>query len=293
MNSLLTGKKLVQHHERSRSLLKTIGRTVFALCVVAWMFPSASAHALSGYLSNFETAYPAARGSRIDSCSLCHTSFKGREKSRQRGAAALRAVAANHSFSAALAALDSDADTYSNSTEIAALTFPGDKLDHPVAPPADTVAPVVSFTLPTTATSLSVSLTFSATDSVAVTGYLLSESTTKPLPSDTRWLATPQASFTFPAAGSRTLNAWAKDAAGNVSTVVSRSVVITLPPTPDLVAPVVSFTLPATATTLGVSVSCSATTVSWSLTPGSAGPRVPARASVRECPATRLTVGCE
>ncbi|MDP2323906.1 MAG: hypothetical protein Q8N51_07750, partial [Gammaproteobacteria bacterium] len=105
----------------------------------------------------------------------------------------------------------------------------------PVAPPADTVAPVVSFTMPATATSLSVNvLTFSATDSGGVTGYLLNESATKPLASASGWSTTPQGSFTFPAAGSRTLYAWAKDAANNVSTGVSRTVVITTttPPPP-------------------------------------------------------------
>ncbi|HVM66152.1 MAG TPA: glycoside hydrolase family 16 protein, partial [Acidimicrobiales bacterium] len=44
----------------------------------------------------------------------------------------------------------------------------------------------------------------------------------------TDWSASPPTSYTFPAAGTQTLYAWAKDAAGNVSASVSASVVITL-----------------------------------------------------------------
>ena len=225
--------------------MKSLRRAILAACVLASMFPIAAAHAVSSYQTSFVTAYPAAKGSKLDSCTLCHTSVPARNSY---GTAYANA---GHSFSAALAALDSDADTFSNGAEIAALTFPGDKLDKPAG---DTVAPVVSFTLPATATSLSVTvLTFSATDAGGVTGYLLNESATKPLASAAGWSASAPASFTFPAAGSRTLYAWAKDAAGNVSTGVSRTVVITLPVV-DTVAPVVSFTLPATATSLSVTV---------------------------------------
>jgi len=248
MNNSMIGNKSQPERrtERSGNLLKSFRRAALAACVVASMFPIASAHALPAYLTNFETAYPAAVGTRIDSCSLCHTVAPTRNNFGTAYATA------GHTFSAALAALDSDVDTFSNGTEIAALTFPGDNLDKPAAP--DTVAPVVSFTMPATATSLSVNvLTFSATDAVGVTGYLLSESAVKPLAAAAGWSATAPGSFTFPAAGSRTLNAWAKDAAGNVSAGVSRSVVITLPVV-DTQAPTVSFTLPATATSLTVNV---------------------------------------
>jgi len=229
-------------------LIKTFVRTALAVCVVALMFPIASAHALSGYLANFETAYSAAKGTRIDSCNLCHDAATFPVRNSYGTAYA----SAGHSFSAALAALDSDGDTFSNGAEITALTFPGDKLDKPAAP--DTLAPVVSFTMPAAATSLSVNvLTFSATDAVGVTGYFLSESAVKPLASAAGWSAPAPKSFTFPAAGSRTLNAWAKDAAGNVSTGVSASTVITLPVV-DTQAPQVTFTLPATAASLTVKV---------------------------------------
>ena len=124
-----------------------------------------------------------------------------------------------------------------------------------VAAPADTTAPTVStFTVPTTFTSLSVTgITLTATDSVGVTGYQLTETATSPLASAAGWSVSAPASYTFATAGVKTLYAWAKDAAGNVSLAKSAAVTITLP---DTTVPVVSvFTLPATATSLNVPVS--------------------------------------
>jgi hypothetical protein len=124
-----------------------------------------------------------------------------------------------------------------------------------VGSPADTAAPVVSaFTLPATATSLSIAVSsFSATDNVAVTGYLITTSATAPAASAAGWSATAPATVAAPAAGSTTFFAWTKDAAGNVSLAKSAAVVVTLP---DTSAPVVSaFTLPATATSLSIAVS--------------------------------------
>jgi uncharacterized protein YfaP (DUF2135 family) len=120
---------------------------------------------------------------------------------------------------------------------------------------ADTAAPVVSaFSLPATATNLTIAVgSFSASDNVAVTGYLVSTSATAPAASATGWSAASPATVIASAAGSTTFYAWAKDAAGNVSAAKSATVVITLP---DTIAPVVSaFTLPATATGTTVPVS--------------------------------------
>jgi len=121
------------------------------------------------------------------------------------------------------------------------------------APPADTAAPVVTFTLPATATSLTVPVSaLSATDNVAVTGYLVNKVATPPAATAAGWTAAAPTSVTA-VAGSNTFYAWAKDAAGNVSAVKSATVVVTLP---DTTVPVVSaFTLPATATSLTVPVS--------------------------------------
>ncbi|MEF3692164.1 MAG: hypothetical protein V3574_03890 [Candidatus Moraniibacteriota bacterium] len=97
----------------------------------------------------------------------------------------------------------------------------------------DTTAPTVTnFQIPSAASSLTVSITnFTASDNVGVTGYKLTESSTKPNAGDPGWNGTPQSTYTFSTEGTKTLYAWAKDAAGNVSNSLNDSVVITLPDT--------------------------------------------------------------
>lgn len=98
-----------------------------------------------------------------------------------------------------------------------------------VAAPADTTAPVVSaFTLPATATSLTVPVgSFTATDNLAVTGYLINKVATAPAAGAAGWTATAPASVTA-VEGSNTFYAWAKDAAGNVSLAKSATVTVTI-----------------------------------------------------------------
>jgi hypothetical protein len=112
----------------------------------------------------------------------------------------------------------------------------------------DTVKPVVSsFTAPATFTTGSITgLSLAATDNVAVAGYLITQSATPPLASDLGWGAAPT-SYTIVGNSNQnvTLYAWAKDAAGNVSTALSRNITYL-----DGVKPVMSsFTGPATFTT--------------------------------------------
>jgi len=94
----------------------------------------------------------------------------------------------------------------------------------------DTTPPAVTlFTVPAEADSLTVPITaFTATDDVAVTGYLVNESPAAPAATAGGWSATPQTSYTFATAGSKMLYAWAKDASGNVSTSADASVTVTL-----------------------------------------------------------------
>ncbi len=96
---------------------------------------------------------------------------------------------------------------------------------------ADGIAPTISaFTVPTTATSKTVTISaLTATDVVGVTGYLVAESNSTPVASDSGWTSSAPTSFTFTNDGSQTLYAWAKDAAGNVSSAGSQAVTITLP----------------------------------------------------------------
>ena len=79
--------------------------------------------------------YPAIIGSRIESCNLCHTSsipnlnpYGAAYKSAGRNTAAL----------AAIEALDSDGDGFSNLAEIQALTFPGNANDFAAQTPTAT-----------------------------------------------------------------------------------------------------------------------------------------------------------
>ena len=95
--------------------------------------------------------------------------------------------------------------------------------------PNDTTAPTVTaFTIPATSTSLTVLVSsFTATDNVGVNGYLLTESSTTPSATASGWSATAPGSYTFATAGSKTLYAWARDAAGNVSASRNAAVVVT------------------------------------------------------------------
>ncbi len=119
---------------------------------------------------------------------------------------------------------------------------------------ADTTAPTVTaFTIPSTSSSLTVSITtFTATDNVGVTDYLLTETASTPSGSDSGWSSTAQTSYIFSSEGAKTLYAWAKDAAGNISSSLSASVTITLA---DTTAPTVTaFTIPSTSSSLTVSI---------------------------------------
>jgi hypothetical protein len=96
-------------------------------------------------------------------------------------------------------------------------------------PQSDTTAPTVTaFSIPATSSSLTVAIsTFTATDNVGVTGYLLTETSTKPSASATGWASAKPVNYVFSTAGVKTLYAWAKDAAGNVSGSRSAGVTIT------------------------------------------------------------------
>ena len=212
----------------------------------------ASAYAVSSYLDTFNSTYKATSTDPIRTCSVCHSS-SGPPARNPYGAAF---AGAGRSFSS-IESLDSDGDGFTNIQEILAGTYPGDPSSHPSTPPSDTTAPTVTaFTIPGTSTTLTVAITsLTATDSVGVTGYMVKESATAPASGATGWTASPPTSFTFGTAGAKTLHAWAKDAAGNVSASRSETTTITLPPAPDTMAPTVTaFTIPATSSTLTVAI---------------------------------------
>ena len=102
----------------------------------------------------------------------------------------------------------------------------------------DTQAPTIgAFTVPAAHNAFAVPITaFTATDNVGVTGYLVRESTATPTAIDPGWLTAPPASFTVAAEGANTLQAWVRDAAGNVSAGVAADVYVSIP---DVTAPTI------------------------------------------------------
>ncbi|MEW6117830.1 MAG: hypothetical protein AB1553_13180 [Nitrospirota bacterium] len=221
-------------------------RLVIGLLVLLIIGTASMAYGVSGYLSSFNATYGTA-GTAIASCSLCHTSPPDLNPYGD------AYVNSGYSFRG-IEGQDSDGDGFTNIAEITARTFPGNAASKPA--PVDTTAPIVTgFTVPATANTLTVSVSMTATDNVGVTGYLVNESATAPAAGAAGWSATAPTSYTFATAGTKTLYAWAKDAAGNVSASRSGSVTITLS-TADTTAPTVTgFSIPATATTLTVSIS--------------------------------------
>ena len=74
---------------------------------------------------------------------------------------------------------------------------------------------VTAFTIPATASTLTVPIPgFTATDNVGVTGYLVKESAPRHRLTAGDGRPTAPTAYTFATGGSKTLYAWAKDAAG-------------------------------------------------------------------------------
>lgn len=101
---------------------------------------------------------------------------------------------------------------------------------------SDTTRPIISsFDIASTSSTLSVSIdSFVATDNKSVTGYLISESSSTPNKNDVAWVSSVPTTYTFSTEGSKVIYAWAKDDAGNISTSVSDSTVITLTSLPTV-----------------------------------------------------------
>ncbi len=110
-------------------------------------------------------------------------------------------------------------------------------------PSPDATIPIISsFIIPSTSTSLTVPITtFTASDNVGVTGYLLKETSTPPISSDPLWQGTKPTTYVFSSTGAKTLYSFVKDSAGNVSVVSSSTttinlVVVTVPSVPTSVS---------------------------------------------------------
>ena len=98
------------------------------------------------------------------------------------------------------------------------------------SPASETSTPIVSaFTIPSSSASLTVPLsTFTATDNIGVTGYLVNETAAKPSLTNSRWTESAPTSYLALSTGTKTLYAWAKNAAGKVSASVTDGVTITI-----------------------------------------------------------------
>jgi len=111
-------------------------KRIYVLIAVALMLLVASGVALakSDYQASFKSAYPAAAGSALDNCNLCHAGLPGLNKYGTDWAAAGRDFKA-------IEGKDSDGDGATNLAEIQALTSPGDAGSKPAAKPAGATAP--------------------------------------------------------------------------------------------------------------------------------------------------------
>jgi alpha-tubulin suppressor-like RCC1 family protein len=112
----------------------------------------------------------------------------------------------------------------------------------------DVVAPTVNFSAPPLLKTMTIPVTFSATDNQAVTGYQITTSQTAP----TVWRTTPPTIFTVASSGVKTLYAWAKDTVGNTSYATATVNV-------DLTPPAVTFKASSPSNTLVVPLTLTAT----------------------------------
>ncbi len=137
-----------------RKKIKIMLMVISSLTLVAgmtWFIKSTTVKANLPDIQSAESRYPNIKGSRIDGCSLCHTSAP----SLNPYGAAYKAAGRNPSALAAIEPLDSDGDGFTNLQEIMALYFPGDPNDHPPAVTATTVPPTPT-SVPPTATKTAV-----------------------------------------------------------------------------------------------------------------------------------------
>lgn len=119
----------------------------------------------------------------------------------------------------------------------------------------DTEVPTITdFTLPASSSSFIIPVnTFVASDNIGISGYMITDSATAPATGDAGWTSSAPSQFTVASSGSKTLYAWAKDAAGNVSASAQATVNVTLA---DTVLPTVTaFTMPASSNVLTIPVS--------------------------------------
>ncbi len=122
--------KLAVTNKGCRKGHKTMG-IICCVVFVAMLLLVPQVMARPNYLLKFESTYPAAAGSRINVCNLCHNSPSGGDARNSYG---LSYALTGNNF-AAIENTDSDGDGWTNLQEIKSLTFPGNATDHPTPPP--------------------------------------------------------------------------------------------------------------------------------------------------------------
>lgn len=106
----------------------TAGLSLAALLTLL-LWPQA-VWAFTNYLTNAQSQYPALKGSRIDTCTLCHQTDAANWPSLNVYGQAFGNN--GHDFTA-IENLDSDGDGYSNLTELTDHSFPGNPADKPIS----------------------------------------------------------------------------------------------------------------------------------------------------------------
>ena len=158
----------------------------------------------------------------------------------------------------------------------------------PTPTPSDIMVPSGSISINSGASytnSTTVTINLTATDNVGVTGYYLSDSSTTPSASDSGWTSV-ASTTSYSGSGSYTLSSnegskiiyvWYKDAAGNVSSTASATIILdTTVPTVTITSPTTNSTYTATSSTidLGGNASDSSSGISvvtWSNSKGGNG----------------------
>ncbi len=158
----------------------------------------------------------------------------------------------------------------------------------PTPTPTDTTAPSGYITINSGSSytkSTSVTLNLSATDAVGVTGYYLSDTSSTPTASASGWTSvtsttsySASVSYTLSSGeGGKTIYAWYKDAAGNVSSTANATITLdTTVPTVTISSPTSSSTYTATSSTINLGGSASdsssgISSVAWSNNRGGNG----------------------
>jgi len=137
---------------------------------------------------------------------------------------------------------------------------------------------VTGFSAPSTSASLTISsISFTSSDNVGVTGFMITESTTPPSVDAEEWTVSAPTSFIVGNQGTHTLYPWVKDAVGNVSNVYGSPVTVTVDVTKPTVtsftvtSPSTSLNVPITAFTASDNVAVSEYLITESSTPPSSG----------------------